>query len=52
MTKPLNTDKELKRKIDDCCRKNTKKMVINNKPPDPGKVLEEKPTLYNRSLKR
>ena len=45
--KPLNSDTELKKKIDDCWRSNTERKVINEKVPDLRGVLGEKTIPYD-----
>ena len=49
--KPLNPDRELKRKINDYWKRNIKKKVADEKPPNPKRVLGGKPTSYDWDLK-
>ena len=46
--KPLNSDEKLRRKINVLLRKRYfERNIVNEKPPNPGRVLGGKPTPYN-----
>ena len=51
--KPSNLNGELRKKIDNCWRKNIDKKIVNEKSLDPEGVLGGKPTFYDwGSLKK